>query len=69
MNEQTPYSIKAVAALMGYSERLVTEMFENEPGVLKVKRGSMSSIKRDVKKKLPPRPEGREDFVSRSSPL
>src|SRR5271170_1104885 len=29
----------------------------------------MSSIKRDVKKKLPPRPEGREDFVSRSSPL
>ena len=29
----------------------------------------MSSIKRDVKKKLLPRPEGQEDFVSRFSPL
>jgi hypothetical protein len=29
--------------------------------------GSMSSIKRDIKKKVLPRPEA-EDFVSRSSP-
>jgi hypothetical protein len=29
----------------------------------------MSSIKRDVKKKVPPRPDGEKIFVSRSSPL
>jgi hypothetical protein len=31
--------------------------------------GSVISIKRDVKKKAPPSTGGREDFVSRSSPL
>jgi hypothetical protein len=30
---------------------------------------SMSSIKRDVKKKVPPRPDAEKIFVSRSSPL
>jgi hypothetical protein len=30
---------------------------------------SMSSIKRDVKKKVPPRPESEKILVSRSSPL
>jgi hypothetical protein len=29
----------------------------------------MSSIKRDVKKKVPPRPDAERIFVSRSSPL
>jgi hypothetical protein len=29
----------------------------------------MSSIKRDVKKKVPPRPDAEKIFVSRSSPL
>ena len=29
----------------------------------------MSSIKKDVKKKVPPRPEAEKIFVSRSSPL
>jgi len=30
----TPYSIKEVAQLTGFSERTVTKLFEKEPGVL-----------------------------------
>lgn len=34
MNEITPYTVKEVAALMGFSERKIIELFEHERGVL-----------------------------------
>jgi len=38
MNNGTPYTISEVAQLTGFSPQTVTRMFENERGVLIVKR-------------------------------
>jgi AraC-like DNA-binding protein len=52
MTENTPYTVAEVAALTGLSERTITKMFEDEPGVLiyevpssKRKRASYRSIR------------------------
>ena len=34
MNEDTPYTVKEVAALTAFSEATVTKIFEHEPGVI-----------------------------------
>lgn len=32
--EETPYTVKEVAELTGFSPQTITKMFENEPGVI-----------------------------------
>jgi DNA-binding LacI/PurR family transcriptional regulator len=34
MDQETPYTVKEVAELTGFSPQTVTKMFENEPGVI-----------------------------------
>lgn len=49
MNEDTPYTVAEVAELMGYSPQMITRLFENESGVLIVKRQAKKRAYRSIR--------------------
>jgi hypothetical protein len=49
MNENTPYTVAEVAKLTGYSPQMVTRLFENESGVLIVKRQAAKRAYRSIR--------------------
>lgn len=49
MNENTPYTVAEVAKLTGYSPQMITRLFENESGVLIVKRQGAKRVYRSIR--------------------
>jgi DNA-binding LacI/PurR family transcriptional regulator len=49
MSEETPYTIKDVAKLTGYSPQMVVRLFENESGVLIVERQAKKRKYRSIR--------------------
>ncbi len=49
MNENMPYTVNEVAKMTGFSPQLVTTLFENEPGVLIVKRQGPKRVYRSIR--------------------
>jgi hypothetical protein len=49
MTENTPYTVAEVAKLTGYSPQMITRLFENEAGVLIVKRQAKKRAYRSIR--------------------